>query len=241
MTSLAAAVRSLRSGRDKSAYYRMLHLHQRAGTRATDLRSPGPSVPFETALLELGEESGKMEDVLRLLADYFQAEDRMVQKVVRWSAYPMMTAFAATFIAPLPLLFTTFAGAYVWAVTIGLALWLLAAGALLSGVTAWYLNQPRFVLARLLRGLTVAIEAGLGLDRASMLAAEASGNAAVLAHVRRQTARERTGQPLSATFKGCPHVPFTAIAAMEVADRSGDYAGTLQKLAELHDGRPSQT
>jgi hypothetical protein len=35
------------------------------------------------------------------------------------------------------------------------------------------------------------------------------------------------------TFDGCPHVPFTAIAAMKVADASGDYGGTLKKMAEL--------
>lgn len=235
MTSLAGALRAVRSGRDKSAYYRMWHLHQRSGLRRPDAAAPWPPVAFETALLALGEESGKMEEVLRLLADYFQAEDRMMQRVLKHATYPMFTALAATFIGPLPLIFLGKPGAYVVTVAGGLALWIAAGGGLLVAVTRRYLNQPDYVLARLLRGLTFAIESGLGLERATVLAAEATGNADVVAHVRRQGARARNTQTLAETFRGCPHVPFTAIAAMEVADRSGDYSGTLAKLAELHD------
>ena len=235
MTSLAAALRAVRSGRDTSAYYRMRHLHQRSGLRQADDRPPAPPVAFETALLALGEESGKMEEVLRLLADYFQAEDRMMQRVLKQAAYPMFTALAATFIAPLPLIFLNRSGAYLLSVAGGLALWIAAGGGLLLAVTRHYLNHPDYVLARLLRGLTFAIESGLGLERASVLAAEATGNPGVVAHVQRQSARARGTQALADTFRGCPHVPFTALAAMEVADRSGDYSGTLVKLAELHD------
>lgn len=235
MTSLAAALRAVRSGRDKSAFYRMLHLHQRAGLRGPDIVSPGAQAPFETALLALGEETGKMEEVLRLLADYFAAEDRMMQQVLKHATYPMFTALAATFIAPLPLLFFGRTGFYVVTVAGGLALWIMAGGGLVFGITRRFLNQPRFVLARLLRGLTIAVESGLGLDRAAVLAAQATGNDDVIRHVRAKAARERGTQPLSATFDGCPHVPFTAIAALRVAEASGNYTGTLVKLAELHD------
>lgn len=235
MTSLAGALRAVRSGRDKSAFYRMRHLHQRSGLRRPDTAAPWPPVAFETALLALGEESGKMEEVLRLLADYFQAEDRMMQRVLKHAAYPMFTALAATFIAPLPLVFLGRTGAYLLSVGGGLALWIAAGGGLLTAVTRHYLNHPDFVLARLLRALTFAIESGLGLERAATLAADATGNADVIRHVRSQSARHRSSHPLSGTFDGCPHVPFTAIAAMRVAEESGDYSGTLTRLAELHD------
>lgn len=182
----------------------MLHLHQHAGMRRPDITPPGPAVPFERALLAAGEETGKLDDILRLLADYFEAEDRAMKRALRSAArFPLLL--------PIVLVFTPLFG-------------------------RWYLNRPKYVLGRLLRSLTIAIEAGLGLERASTLAAEASGNEAVAEHVRRQSARSRSTQPLADTFRGCPHVPFTTIAAMQVADASGDYAGTLKKMAELHEG-----
>jgi type II secretory pathway component PulF len=235
VTPLGTALRHARRGRDKSAFYRMSHLEVRAGLRQPGA-SPGPAVPFETALLALARETGRLEEVTRLLADYFAAEDRMVLKVMKHAAYPMTTALAATFIAPLPLLFTG-AGAAAYAVSVGagLALWAAAGGGLLAGVVGWYLQRPAFVLGRLLRALVIAVEAGLPLGRAAQLAADASGSVDVQAWVRRQGPRV-TQQPLAATFRGCPHVDAPALAAMEVADASGDYGGTLGKLAELVEG-----
>jgi type II secretory pathway component PulF len=232
MTPLRTAVRHVRRGRDKSAFYRMAHLEVRAGLREPGA-SPGAPVPFETALLALGRETGHLEEVTRLLAEYFAAEDRAVLKVLKHAAYPMTTALAATLIAPLPLLFTG-AGALAYAATAGagLALWAVAGGGLLTGVVGWYLQQPAFVLGRVLRAVVIAVEAGLPLGRAAGLAADASGSADVQAWVRRQGPRVAQ-QPLAATFRGCPHVGAPALAAMEVADASGDYAGTLGKLAEL--------
>ncbi len=236
MTSVAAALRAVRRGRDKAAYYRMWHLRQRAGFRHPDEPAPGTAAPFETALLDLGKETGSLDDCLRLLADYFQAEDRAVLKVLRHAAYPMFTALAAAVIAPLPLAVAGTPGAYVVAAGGAVALWILAGGALLTGVVGRYLMRPAYVLGRLLRALTLAVEAGLGLDRAALLAAEASGSAEVLAHVRRRPARELLTRPLSETFAGCPHVPVTVLAAMRVAEASGDYAGALRTMAALHDG-----
>ena len=228
-----AALRAVRAGRDKAAYYRMWHLQLRAGLAYPDEPAPGAAVPFETALVALGKESGKLEECLHLLAEYFAAEDRAVQRVVRQAAYPMFTALAATFIGPLPLVFAGRPGAYVVTAAGGLVLWASAGGSLLLGVVRWFLAQPKYVLGRLLRALTIAVEAGLPLGRAATLAAEASGSAEVVAHVRRAGPRAAAAQPLATTFAGCPCVPREALAAMEVADASGDYGGTLRKLAEL--------
>lgn len=233
--NLPTGLRAVRSGRDKAAHYRMWHLRQRAGLSRPDEPSLWGEVAFERALLTLGEESGKMEEVLRLLADYFAAEDRMVLQVLKKAAYPMFTGLAATMIAPLPLLAAGRTGAWLTTTAMGLGLWLAAGGSLLKAVTAHYLNQPAFVLGRLLRALTIAIEAGLTLGRSAELAAQATGNAEVVAHLRRVGGKALTTQPLARTFAGCPFVPATAIAAMEVADASGSYAGTLRKLAELTD------
>jgi type II secretory pathway component PulF len=230
-----AAFRAIRSGRDKAAYYRMWHVRQRAGLAWPDESSPGHQVPFETALVTLGKESGKLEECLRLLGDYFTAEDRMMLKVIKKATYPMFVALAGAVIGPLPLVFTAGVGAYLISAGAMVALWLVAGGSLLMCVMNRYLNQSSYVRGRLLRALTIGIEAGLTVGRAATLAAEATGNAEVIAHVRRAGAKNVASRPLAQTFADCPHLPAHAVAAMEIADRSGDYAGTLQKMAELEE------
>jgi len=213
-----------------------------AGTKrrqalATLVRTrPALFAPFEAALLVLGEETGALEQCLRLLADYFAAEHRMMLWVKQKMSYPLIEMLAAAVIAPLPLLFTGHAGLYLPAAAAGLAAASLAGGSVLTAVARFYSRQPKFVRARLARALTIAIEAGLPLARAVELAVAATDDSAIAAHVRAIPAKTISTQPLARTFAGCPKVPREMVAAMEVADVSGDYAGTLKKLAELYDG-----
>ena len=232
--NIAAALRAVRAGRDKAAFYRMWHVRERAGLPwPKERRAPGTPVPFEVALLALGKEAGKTEVVVRLLADYFAAEDRMMLGVLKKASYPMFVALAAAVIGPLPLLFRGHAGLYGITSAGGVLLWIAAGGSLLVGVAQTFLARPKFVIGRLLRALTFAVEAGLPISRAAELAAAASGSAAIVAHVRRVGTRAVAGQPLATTFAGCPVIPVSVLAAMNVADASGDYTGTLRRLADL--------
>jgi len=233
--NVATAFKAIRSGRDKAAWYRMWHLRQRAGLAWPAGTSPWAQRPFETALVALAKESGKLEDILRLLADYFNAEDKMVLKVVQKATYPMFVALAAAVIGPLPLAFTSGVGPYVLTAGAGVALWVAAGGSLLMGMIDRYLNKERYVRGRLLRALTFGIEAGLPLGRAASLAAESSGNAEVVAHVKRVGGAALASQSLAKTFAGCPCLPGHAIAAMEVAEASGDFTGTLRRMADLEE------
>jgi type II secretory pathway component PulF len=235
MHSLAGALAEIRAPREKAAFYRMMHLQVRAGLRWDQVRSPGTPVPFETALLRLGAEAGKLEETTRLLADYFAADYRALQTVLRHATYPMFTALAATFIAPLPLAFFGHIGAYLVTVTVGSALWFAAGGGLLLGTVRRYLRQPKYVLGRLLRALTFGIESGLTLAKAVALAVDAADDPVITRHVGAQGAQRVGSQPLAATFRGCPGLPFEAIASMEVAEASGDFTGALKKLADLYE------
>lgn len=197
---------------------------------------PALFAPFEAALLVLGEETGSLEQCLRLLADHFAAEHRMMLRVKQKLTYPIIQMFAASFIAPLPLVFTGHAGAYLLTAAGGVALCFAAGGSVLTAAARGYARRPRFVQARLARALTMGIEAGLPLPRAVELAADASGDPAIAAHVRAIPARTIASQTLAKTFAGCPGIPRELTAAMEVAEASGDYGGTLKKMAELYDG-----
>ncbi len=231
--NVAGALRTVRAARDKAAYYRMWHVRERAGLPWPTEPSPHAPIPFETALVALGKETGKLEEVLALLGGYFTAEDRRTLRILKTASYPMFTALFAAVIGPVRLLVDGHPAAWLALTAAALGLWFGAAGGLLLRAVHRQLSKPRYILGRLLRALTIAVEAGLPLSRAAVLAAEATGNAEVIAHVRRVGPRAAAAQPLATTFEGCPFVPFTAIATMKVADATGDYAGTLKKLADL--------
>lgn len=196
---------------------------------------PKLTLPFESALLRLGEESGALEHCLKLLADYFAAEHRLLVWIKKKLSYPMFQAFAACFIAPFALLFFGHTAEYL-VISLGSAtLLVLAGGTILKAASHWFGQRPKFVRARLLRALTTAVEAGLAMDRAVALAAEASDSDAVRAHVAAQ-GKAVGRQPLGKTFEGCTVIPREAIAAMNVAEATGDYSSTLAKLAAMYDG-----
>lgn len=192
--------------------------------------------PFEAAILVLGEESGDLEHCLKLLADYFAAEHRLVQWVKKKMTYPMSQAIAASFIAPFPLLFFGHTAAYLLTVGGALAALGTAGGGLLLAAARWFQQRPKYVRGRLLRALTIGVEGGLPLGRAIQLAVDATANEAIRAHVSRFTREQLSGQTLAKTFTDCPFVGREMTAAMEVADTTGDYSGTLKRMAELYEG-----
>jgi len=209
---------------------------KRRQTLATVTRAkPELFTPFEAALLVLGEESGALEECLRLLAEYFAAEHRLVLWVKKKMTYPMSQLLAATFIAPFPLLFFGHTWEYLGVVGLGLAALLLAGGSLLLAAAKWFQQRPKYVRGRLLRALTIGIESGLPLGRAVELAVSATANDAIRAHIARFTREQLSSQPLSTTFAGCPAMPREMAAAMEVAEATGDYSGTLRKMADLYE------
>jgi type II secretory pathway component PulF len=209
---------------------------KRRQTLATITRAkPELFTPFEAALLVLGEESGALEECLRLLAEYFAAEHRLVLWVKKKMTYPMFNVLAATFIAPFSLLFFGHTAAYLGIVVSGLTVELLAGGSLLLAAARWFQQRPKYVRGRLLRALTIGIESGLPLGRAVELAVSATANDAIRKHLARFTREQLAGQPLSRTFKDCPVVPREMTAAMEVAEATGDYSGTLKKMADLYE------
>lgn len=197
---------------------------------------PALFTPFEAAILVLGEETGDLEHCLRLLAGYFAAEHRLMTWLKKKMTYPVFNLVAASFIAPFPLLFFGHTTAYLLAVSGWLGLIALLGGGLLLAAAKWFQQRPKYVRGRLMRALTVGVEGGLPLGRAIELAVAAAANPAVRAHVGRFSHEELSGQPLSKTFAGCPYVDRPMVAAMEIADKTGNYSDTLKRLAELYEG-----
>ncbi|MEX2285227.1 MAG: type II secretion system F family protein [Gemmatimonadota bacterium] len=193
--------------------------------------------PFEGALLRFGEESGSLEASLKTLAEHFALEHRLLTRVWAKLTYPLITSFLIICIAPMPQLVAGNVATYLLAVALGVAVWYSFGGVVVSALAANYANRREFLLARLARTLAMAIEAGLPLDRAVVLAAESTGHPNIIAHVGQRSSQLQASQAASETFTGCPLIPAEMIAAMKVAEVSGDFSGSLRKLAELYDGR----
>jgi type II secretory pathway component PulF len=231
MLSVREVMRAFDDGRDRSAHYRQWKFKLNAGIGG---EPPTPLEPFERALLTMAEESGKLDEVLEHLADFHFRQYKLILKVRQWLTYPMFTALAAIFIAPLPLIFRGLTSAYWMSVLGGLALWFTAGGVILARLARSYQMRPAFVRARFARTLSLCIDAGLPLGRSAVLAAESSGDPRLIHHVKRQGERTLVSQPLTVTLAGSPIVTPEFHGTLLVAEQTGDFA-PLARLAALYE------
>lgn len=215
--------------------------HLLAGTtRGEDLtalvrKAPHLLEPFESALLRMGEESGQLETILTALADFHMRQYKLLLAVKRWLSYPMFVSLVSVLILPLPLVFQGRTTAYFVAAGSGLALWFAGGGIMLARLAQRYQRRPGFVRARFARTLSLTIGAGLSLPRAITLAAEASGDPALIRHVRRFDERTLSTQSLQQTLAGAPVMTPELEGAIRVAERTGDFATTIGRLADLYE------
>ena len=189
---------------------------------------------FERALLTLGEESGRLDDALRLLGDFYMRKHQLMLRVKNQMTYPLFTGLAACFIAPLLLLVKGHTTAYLVS-AFGAATFLaLSAGGIVAGVAAAYGRKPPLARARMARALATAVEAGLALPRAIRLAADASANPDIRAFVMRQSEQQLTARSIAASLDGCPHLTPEFTGFLQTAEATGDFS-SLTRLAELYE------
>jgi type II secretion system (T2SS) protein F len=204
----------------------------------TDAVSAAPASllePFEGALLRLGEEAGTLDKSLRLLADWYAGQHKLLRKLWSRSMYPLFVTLAAVVIAPLPLLFFGHTKVYLMAAGTGIALWYLLGGNVVYLAARTQAGRTRWVRARLARSLATAMEAGATLDRAIDLAVGAAGSREIETCVKRVPLAKRRAQPLSETFRGCPRVPEELLQAMRVAEATGNWGNTVGRMGELYE------
>jgi len=220
---------------------REIHAHLLAGTTKgrgiKELVRARPELfePFESALLTLGDESGSLDTVLAALAGFFERQHRMMLKVKQQMAYPLFVSLVAVVLAPLPLVFQGRTQLYFLTAGGGLVAWFFLAGTFIAGRAQSYQRKPMFVRARFARALMMTIEAGLPLAKAVRLAADASGDPSLAAHVRKQGERALSTQSLEQTLTGAPALTLDLLSTLALAERTGDFRTTLGRMAELYE------
>lgn len=198
-------------------------------------RAPRLFEPFEAALLAMGDESGQLDEMLTQLADFHTRQYKVILAVRKWLSYPMFVALFAVVALPLPLVFQGRTSAYWMAAGTGLVLWFVAGGAVFAGLAQRYQRRPQFVRARFARTLSLCIGAGLSLPRSLLLAADASGDPVLPNQLRRLGERRLASQPASESLKGSCVLTPELTGALLVAERTGDFAGPVGRLADLYE------
>ena len=206
---------------------------------------------FDVALLEAGEQSGRLDKSMRLLADFYEERARNARQMLADLAYPAMLLHFAIFILPFPQLFLT---GDVWAYlfkTLGIMMplyALVALGLIVSqgrhGETWRALVERAFhpvplvgvmrqnlALARLTAALGALLNAGINIFQAWETAANASGSPAL-----RQTVARWRPQLESGATPGEMLAQSGAFPDLFVSHyRAGEVSGSLdESLGHLH-------
>ncbi|CAN5591794.1 hypothetical protein BH09GEM1_BH09GEM1_34430 [soil metagenome] len=189
---------------------------------------------FERSLLILGDESGSMEKSLRLLAEFYHGKYQLMLLIRKRMTYPLFTGIIGTFVAPFSLLVFGHVAAYVGIVALGLTGWVVSGGSIVLWAANRYGREPALVRARLARALATAIEAGLPLARALRLAAGASADRDVERYIAAIDERTLGERSIVTTLAECPHMTPDFLAVLEVAENTGDFGGSIGRLATLY-------
>lgn len=232
---------TLSTMRPRGATTAALHAALLAGTRegrdiTAILRTAAHLLePFEGAVLRMGEESGQLESVLHELAEFHTRQHRLILKVRKHVSYPMFVSLVAVVIGPLPLVFSGRGGTYLVTVALGLLAWLTGGALVFARLAQRYQQRPGFVRARFARTLALTIGAGLPLPRALTLSAEASAHAPLVARIKRLGERTLSGQSIAESLAGTVVMTPEFVGMLQVAERSGDFASSLGRLAQLYE------
>jgi len=177
----------------------LIHLGE-GGTFAESLAVTGAWMPeFDRALLEAGEQSGRLDQCLKLLANYYQERTRLARMLIGDLAYPAFLLHAALFILALPSFVLSGDWRQYLKSTVGvlapiyLAVFLLiyllqgSRGQFLRGLLERLIGMVPLIgrarrhlaLARLAMALEALLNAGVNIIHAWELAARASGSPAL--------------------------------------------------------------
>jgi type II secretory pathway component PulF len=237
---------------------RLLGVLNRDGTFAEAVGSSHDWVPqFDAALLEAGEQSGRLPGCFRLLAEHYQERARLARDVLSNLAYPVLLFHFAIMIGPLPAFILSWdAGAYLRAVgTILLPIYtviilLFLATNSRSG-EAWrgiienvaraipILGSARenVALARLATALHALLNAGVPVVRAWALAAAASGSVALKREVATWAPEIESGRTPAELLQESGRFPELFANMYSTGEISGTLDDSLLRLYRLYQER----
>lgn len=226
--------------------------HLKQGTTFSEaIRAQGNWLPeFDAALLQAGEQSGRLDASFRLLADYYNDKARLTRQVLSDLAYPAFLFHFAVFILPFAEFFKTGNWLVYGAQTVGV---LIPIYAIILGVIyamqsrhgeawrAWIeaickpvpvlgVARRDLALARLASALEALLSAGVTIIQAWELAASASGSPALRRVVVGWRPLVDAGQTPSEVVRACSEFPPLFANQYATGEVSGKLDDTLRGL-----------
>ncbi|MDW8051330.1 MAG: type II secretion system F family protein [Armatimonadota bacterium] len=236
-----------------------------AGESLADAFDKHPAVfsPIIRAMVRVGETSGALERVLRLIATYLENELELRRLVSRVTFYPKIVLFFAIVIPQLiPALITLVGaqgGAPVGQVLLGIVqtflkiflvifvIWALFRVAMQAyGFRyAWGLftvslpwlgfTVRQLALARFARALSALYSAGLPLSQAIRYAADATGNEYLRSRIRPAGAKLEAGYGITQTFASTGVFPPMVMDMVATGENTGELGFMMDKVAEYYE------
>lgn len=224
---------------------------QQGSTFAEALEQTGTWMPeFDTALLEAGEKSGRIDSCLKLLASYYQERSKLARTVLGEIAYPAFLLHAALFILGLPQLFLSGNWQHYLLITFGVLIPIYVV--IFASI---YLNQGsrregvriaiekvigliplvgrarrHLALARLAMALEALMAAGVNIVTAWQLSARASSSPTLVREVADWPEQIEFGVPPSELLKASPQFPTVFTNLYTTGEASGRLDDHLNRI-----------
>jgi len=234
-----------------------LQLDLNEGFTLTDaLARQGGWIPsFDQALIQAGEQSGRLDVCFKLLSDYYHEKALLIREVISCSLYPLFLLHFAVFILPFPQFFTD--GNVIAYLTKTFGVLIPLYGIVFLGILAcqgrnglvWrsfmekgfgfvpILGDARhhLALSRLSAALEALLNAGVTIIEAWGLAAAASGSPALMRTVAAWKAPMESGTIPSELVRSCPRqFPEVFSSLYQAGEVSGQLDDSLKRLRMLH-------
>jgi len=232
---------------------RALHYLTEGNSFTESLQAGGEWLPeFDLALLRAGEQSGRLDQCLRMLSDYYTERTRMARQMTSGLMYPVFLFHFAVFILPFPQLFLTWNfQAYLLQVSlalipvyviVGVIVYMAQSGrgqswramleVFLRPVPVLGPARRSLALSRLCAALEALLSAGITIIEAWEMAAKASGSPGIQRTVESWKPELREGRTPAEMVSSAPH-QFPELFASQY--HSGEISGTLEEaLRALH-------
>jgi type II secretory pathway component PulF len=206
--------------------------------------------PFDLALIDAGERSGRLDACFRVLADHYTERARMTRQMIGDLAYPVFLLHFAVFILSFAQLFTTGDWVTYLAKTFGALIpiyvvvgvlvyaaqskhgetWRAIVERLLHPIPLLGSGRRDLALARLSMALEALISAGVSIIEAWELAATVSGSPALRRAVQAWLPEVRAGQTPAEAVTTCGKFPDLFTNQYHTGEVSGKLDDTLRRL-----------
>ena len=215
------------------------------------LRRAGKWLPaFDLALLQAGEQSGRLDSCFRLLADYYTDRARLARQIIADLAYPAFLLHFAIFIFPFAQFFTSGNWVVYLGQTLGVLIplylavalmiyaaqsrhgerWRALFESLLHPIPVLGVARHYLALARLAGALEALLSAGVTIIEAWELAATASGSPALRRTVLGWRPLVDGGQTPAETVSASGRFPDLFASQYATGEISGQLDDTLRRL-----------